>query len=114
MLKTAFFIVSLITICFLFTSCATILSGTHQPLKISPDRDSVYVNGKIQQNKDSIVKIRRKIFKKGKVQIKRNNGETVTYSRKFNEVSLFNFIIPPFWLIDFLTGSLVKFQIQNK
>ena len=114
MFKTISFLVSVITICLLFTSCATILSGTHQPLKISPDRDTVYVNGIAKENNDSIVKIRRKIFKKKRVQIKSKNGEKVTYTRKFNEVGLLNFIIPPFWLIDFLTGSLVKYENQNK
>ena len=104
----------LFSVCLLYSSCATIICGIHQPLKVSPNNDTVFVNGIVRQNQDSIVKIRRKVLKKKKVLIKSKNGDTTTYRRKFNEVSLLNFIIPPFWLIDLLTGSVVKYENQNK
>lgn len=98
---------------FLFPSCATVISGSRQPLKINPGTDTVYVNGVIQENKDSIVFVKRRLFKFNKIVIV-NETESITYDQKFNEVTVFNFIFIPFWVVDFCTGSMAKYTPQNK
>ena len=104
----------LIVIALLYPSCATILTGTNQQVKVNPSKEVLYVNGVAQESKDSLVKVRRKLFNKNKILVKSESNEAVKYKSKFNEVSLLNFIILPFWIVDFITGSMVKYDNQNK
>lgn len=104
----------LLVIVLLFPSCATILTGTNQQVKVNPSKEVVYVNEVAQESKDSLVKVRRKLFNKNRILVKSESDETVKYKSKFNEVSLLNFIILPFWIVDLITGSVVKYDNQNK
>lgn len=116
MFKLSTVYILILSIAILFSSCATVLTGTHQPIQVDTSKgESAYLNGAKIQGEDSIVKVKRSMFKKKKFEIVNDQDQvTKKYRKGFNEVSLLNFIVFPFWLVDIITGSVVKYKDKDQ
>ena len=80
----------------LFSSCATVISGAKQTIEVNPKKAN------------SIVKVRRGLFSPNTITVEKN-GDTKVLEKRFNEISTLNFILFPGWIVDLLTGAIVKY-----
>lgn len=98
---------------FLTTSCATIFTGTKDPLFFNSDPGgaTVYIDGLEVCTTPCTTNIKRSISEK-LVEFRMEGYETkvIALDRKFNIVSIINLIDPLGWAIDAATGSLMRYD----
>lgn len=95
------------------SGCATLISGSNQQIDVSTSGGSkpVYVNGVFQDSTPCRIKVKRSVTKEKVVTIGRSDSaKVVRLRKKYNRVSTINFIILPGWIIDLLTGAVVKYE----
>jgi hypothetical protein len=103
----------LIVSVFFISSCATILTGSHDKIYFytKPEGAEIYINGNKEGIAPSDISVKRSLFKK-EVVIKKENYEnrTILLEKQFNYVALLDiFGLWPFG-VDILTGSIYKYD----
>lgn len=91
---------------FVFSGCATVISGTHQYVEFKEEESqSVDSTNTIKE-----VRVKRAIVGPQYAVNPKDRNHRKKVKKTFNEVSLLNFIVIPFWLVDILTGAVVKYK----
>ncbi|MDB9835275.1 PEGA domain-containing protein [Flavobacteriaceae bacterium] len=102
-----------LTITFLMSSCATILTGTRDTIRFdsNPKGAIVYFDGLEVCKTPCSTSVKRSISEKF-AEIKLDGYETrvITLDRKFNAVSIINLTSILGWGIDAATGALMKYD----
>lgn len=102
-----------LTITFLMSSCATILTGTRDTIRFdsNPKGAIVYLYGLEVCKTPCSTSVKRSISEKF-AEIKLDGYETrvITLDRKFNAVSIINLTGILGWVIDAATGALMKYD----
>ena len=102
-----------LTITFLMSSCATILTGTRDTIRFdsNPKGAIVYLDGLEVCKTPCPTSVKRSISEKF-AEIKLDGYETrvITLDRKFNAVSIINLTGILGWGIDAATGALMKYD----
>ena len=102
-----------LTITFLMSSCATILTGTRDTIRFdsNPKGAIVYLDGLEVCKTPCSTSVKRSISEKF-AEIKLDGYETrvITLDRKFNAVSIINLTGILGWGIDAATGALMKYD----
>tara|TARA_B100000401_G_C52459790_1_gene555986 strand:- start:249 stop:605 length:357 start_codon:yes stop_codon:yes gene_type:complete len=102
-----------ILLCVLFSSCATILTGSKQDIyfESSPKGAKVLVNGFEQCKTPCTVPLKKKLVT-GNVQIVMDGYEstTVSLSKSFNPISILNLLGIIGWAVDAGTGAIKEFD----
>jgi hypothetical protein len=103
----------LIAFCFVFSSCATLFTGTKDRVsfKTTPAGAIIYINGVEQCTTPCSVNVKRKL-NDNDVEIKLDGYETriVTLDKEFNTVSILNLGNILAWGIDAVSGALMKYD----
>ena len=109
-MKNVFFV---LFVSLLFTSCATILTGTRDTISFSttPSGTTVYKDGVELCRTPCSVPMRRKLGESS-VEFKLENYQTrlIILDKSFNGISIINLFSLFGWGIDALTGSIVKYD----
>ena len=105
-----------LTITFLMSSCATILTGTRDTIRFdsNPKGAIVYLDGLEVCKAPCSTSVKRSISEKF-AEIKLDGYETrvITLDRKFNAVSIINLTGILGWVIDAATGALMKYDRKS-
>ena len=105
-----------LTITFLMSSCATILTGTRDTIRFdsNPKGAIVYLDGLEVCKTPCSTLVKRSISEKF-AEIKLDEYETrvITLDRKFNAVSIINLTGILGWGIDAATGALMKYDRKS-
>jgi hypothetical protein len=95
-------------------SCATIISGGRQQIEVSSTSErpeAVYVNGEFQDSTPCTIKVKRSLRKEKVLTVgESDTARVIRLDKKFNKVSTLNFVLIPGWIIDLLTGAVVKYR----
>ena len=98
----------------LITGCALIITGPRQSIAIHSDEPGtkVFVDGKLQDTAPCTIKVRRSQNAVPEISLEKKGFQTqqVYLKRKFNEISLLNFILPVNWAVDWATGAIWKYS----
>jgi hypothetical protein len=109
-------LIVIIVIALFSQSCATLLSGTHQKIKIEsiPSGALVQVNGFSKGVTPLKVKIK-KGFKSPEIVLKKEGYQDITFKPEhgFQALALLNLADPLGWAIDLATGSCIKYKPSN-
>lgn len=101
-----------LTIIALSTSCASIIDGTSQNIRLDSDPAGakVVINNYNAGKTPITLKANRDKDFVGRVKKKGYEDNSFIITRKFNKNSLWNTVILPFYLIDWMTGSIWEFE----
>ncbi len=109
------FILVIPTVIFL-SGCATIFSGTSDNVTIKsvPNGAKVEINGNPIGRTPITTPIKRSLTPP-QVQLKLEgyDSRSIALQNSFNSISLFNLFFLPAWLIDAVTGSMMKYDITT-
>ena len=101
---------------FFTTSCATIFTGTSDPVQINsnPQGAEVYSKGNIYHGKTpTTVNINRSLSESNITLKKAGYSDTtVEVPHRFNKISILNLASPIGWAIDLITGAAYKNEKQ--
>ena len=90
---------------FLFSGCATVISGSHQYVKFEEHKTA-----KEAVINEEEVRVKRQLIGPAYVTNPKDKGHKKKLKKQFNEVAFLNFVILPFWMVDFLTGAIIKYK----
>ena len=100
-----------------FTSCATILSGTSDEIRFDSDPEgaSIMLDGLKLGKTPATVTIKRPGFGNKEITLKLDGYEDRTFmlQKGFNTMAICNLASWPGWVIDILTGSVMKYSKTN-
>jgi len=100
-----------------FTSCATILSGTSDEIRFDSDPEgaSIMLDGLKLGKTPATVSIKRPGFGNKEITLKLDGYEDRTFmlQKEFNTMAICNLASWPGWVIDILTGSVMKYSKTN-
>ena len=100
-----------------FTSCATILSGTSDEIRFDSDPEgaSIMLDGLKLGKPPATVTIKRPGFGNKEITLKLDGYEDRTFmlQKEFNTMAICNLASWPGWVIDILTGSVMKYSKTN-
>ena len=100
-----------------FTSCATILSGTSDEIRFDSDPEgaSIMLDGLKLGKTPATVTIKRPGFGNKEITLKLDGYEDRTFmlQKEFNTMAICNLASWPGWVIDILTGSVMKYSKTN-
>jgi hypothetical protein len=104
----------IVTSALLFSSCAFVLTGTKQRMRIITTEPGVEVwhRNKFLDTTPCIVRIRRHFDLQPPLELRKRGYETQTIAlkRKFNELAALNFLLPINWLVDGFTESAIAYK----
>ena len=102
---------------FVFTSCATILSGTSDEIRFTSDPKGadIMLDGVKLGKTPASVTIKRPGFGNKEITLKLDGYEDRTFmlQKEFNTMALCNLAGWPGWVIDIITGSVMKYSKTN-
>ena len=102
---------------FIFTSCATILSGTSDEINFTSDPKGadIMLDGLKVGKTPATVSIKRPGFGNKEITIKLDGYEDRTFmlQKEFNTMVICNLASWPGWIIDVITGSIMKYSKTN-
>ena len=102
---------------FVFTSCATILSGTSDEITFNSDPGgaSIMLDGLKLGKTPATVSIKRPGFGNKEITLKLDGYEDRTFmlQKEFNTMAICNLAGWPGWVIDIITGSVMKYSKRN-
>ena len=102
---------------FIFTSCATILSGTSDEINFTSDPKGadIMLDGLKVGKTPATVSIKRPGFGNKEITIKLDGYEDRTFmlQKEFNTMAICNLASWPGWIIDVITGSVMKYSKTN-
>ena len=102
---------------FIFTSCATILSGTSDEIYFSSDPKGadIMIDGLKVGKTPATVSIKRPGLGNKEVTLKLDGYEDRTFmlQKEFNVMAICNLGGIPGWVIDILTGAVMKYSKKN-
>ena len=102
---------------FLFTSCATILSGTSDDITFNSDPSgaAIMLDGLKVGKTPATVSIKRPGFGNKEITLKLDGYEDRTFmlQKEFNTMAICNLAGWPGWVIDIITGSVMKYSKTN-
>ena len=102
---------------FVFTSCATILSGTSDEITFNSDPGgaSIMLDGLKLGKTPATVSIKRPGFGNKEITLKLDGYEDRTFmlQKEFNTMAICNLAGWPGWVIDIITGSVMKYSKTN-
>ena len=102
---------------FVFTSCATILSGTSDEITFNSDPGgaSIMLDGLKLGKTPATVSIKRPGFGNKEITLKLDGYEDRTFmlQKEFNTMAICNPGGIPGWVIDILTGAVMKYSKKN-
>jgi len=102
---------------FVFTSCATILSGTSDEIYFSSDPKGadIMIDGLKVGKTPATVSIKRPGLGNKEVTLKLDGYEDRTFmlQKEFNVMAICNLGGIPGWVIDILTGAVMKYSKKN-
>ena len=100
-----------------FTSCATILSGTSDEIRFDSDPEgaSIMLDGLKLGKTPATVTIKRPGFGNKEITLKLDGYEDRTFmlQKEFNTMAICNLASWPGWVIDVVTGSIMKYSKTN-
>ena len=100
-----------------FTSCATILSGTSDEIRFDSDPEgaSIMLDGLKLWKTPATVSIKRPGFGNKEITLKLDGYEDRTFmlQKEFNTMAICNLAGWPGWVIDIITGSVMKYSKTN-
>ena len=100
-----------------FTSCATILSGTSDEIRFDSDPEgaSIMLDGLKLGKTPATVSIKRPGFGNKEITLKLDGYEDRTFmlQKEFNTMAICNLAGWPGWVIDIITGSVMKYSKTN-
>lgn len=98
----------------LFSSCAYVLTGTKQRMRIVTTEPGaeVWHKNKLLDTTPCIVRIKRSYDVQEPIELRKNGYETqnVPLKLKFNELAALNFFLPVNWLVDGFSGAVARYQ----
>ena len=102
---------------FVFTSCATILSGTSDEIRFDSDPEgaSIMLDGLKLGKTPATVTIKRPGFGNKEITLKLDGYEDRTFmlQKGFNTMAICNLASWPGWVIDIVTGTIMKYSKTN-
>ena len=102
---------------FIFTSCATILSGTSDDITFNSDPSgaAIMLDGLKVGKTPATVSIKRPGFGNKEITLKLDGYEDRTFmlQKEFNTMAICNLGGIPGWVIDILTGAVMKYSKKN-
>ena len=102
---------------FVFTSCATILSGTSDEITFNSDPGGadIMLDGLKLGKTPATVSIKRPGFGNKEITLKLDGYEDRTFmlQKEFNTMAICNLAGWPGWVIDIITGSVMKYSKTN-
>ena len=102
---------------FIFTSCATILSGTSDEINFTSDPKGadIMLDGLKVGKTPATVSIKRPGFGNKEITIKLDGYEDRTFmlQKQFNTMTICNLANWAGWIIDIITGSIMKYSKTN-
>ena len=102
---------------FIFTSCATILSGTSDEITFNSDPGgaSIMLDGLKLGKTPATVSIKRPGFGNKEITLKLDGYEDRTFmlQKGFNTMAICNLASWPGWIIDVVTGTIMKYSKTN-
>ena len=102
---------------FIFTSCATILSGTSDDITFNSDPSgaAIMLDGLKVGKTPATVSIKRPGFGNKEITLKLDGYEDRTFmlQKEFNVMAICNLGGIPGWVIDILTGAVMKYSKKN-
>ena len=102
---------------FIFTSCATILSGTSDEINFTSDPKGadIMLDGLKVGKTPATVSIKRPGLGNKEVTLKLDGYEDRTFmlQKEFNTMAICNLAGWPGWVIDIITGSVMKYSKTN-
>ena len=102
---------------FIFTSCAIILSGTSDEINFTSDPRGadIMLDGLKVGKTPATVKIKRPGFGNKEITIKLDGYEDRTFmlQKEFNTMVICNLASWPGWIIDVVTGTIMKYSKTN-
>lgn len=111
-MKIKFFILT-ITVSFLMTSCATVFTGTEDPLRFDSDPQGamVYIDG-LKVCKTPCTALVKRNLSDEFAEIKLDGYETrvITLDKKFNAISIINLGFVVGWAVDAATGAIMEYD----
>ena len=100
-----------------FTSCATILSGTSDEIRFDSDPEgaSIMLDGLKLGKTPATVTIKRPGFGNKEITLKLDGYEDRTFmlQKGFNTMAICNLASWPGWIIDVVTGTIMKYSKTN-
>ena len=110
-------LIALATTSLMITSCATVLTGSNDEITFNstPAGAKILINGAEVGTTPAIVSVKRPGNKTTQVTLKMKGYEDRTFalSSTFNVMSCCNSANLLFWAIDFVTGSMFKYDKTN-
>ena len=102
---------------FVFTSCATILTGTSDDITFNSDPAgaAIMLDGLKVGKTPATVSIKRPGFGNKEITIKLDGYEDRTFmlQKEFNTMAICNLASWPGWVIDIVTGTIMKYSKTN-
>ena len=102
---------------FIFTSCATILSGTSDDITFNSDPSgaAIMLDGLKVGKTPATVSIKRPGFGNKEITLKLDGYEDRTFmlQKGFNTMAICNLASWPGWIIDVVTGTIMKYSKTN-
>ena len=102
---------------FIFTSCATILSGTSDDITFNSDPSgaAIMLDGLKVGKTPATVSIKRPGFGNKEITLKLDGYEDRTFmlQKGFNTMAICNLASWPGWVIDIVTGTIMKYSKTN-
>ena len=102
---------------FVFTSCATILSGTSDEITFNSDPGGadIMLDGLKLGKTPATVSIKRPGFGNKEITLKLDGYEDRTFmlQKEFNTMAICNLASWPGWVIDIVTGTIMKYSKTN-
>jgi len=102
---------------FVFTSCATILSGTSDEITFNSDPGGadIMLDGLKLGKTPATVSIKRPWFGNKEITLKLDGYEDRTFmlQKEFNTMAICNLASWPGWIIDVVTGTIMKYSKTN-
>ena len=110
-------LIMLVCTAFIFNGCATILTGTSDDISFAsnPSGADIMVNGLKVGKTPATIKIKRPGLGEKAITLKLDGHEERTFvlSKEFNTMAICNLGSIPGWLIDILTGSVMKYSTPH-
>ena len=102
---------------FIFTSCATILTGTSDDITFNsnPGGAAIMLDGFKLGKTPATVSIKRPGFGNKEITLKLDEYEDRTFmlQKEFNTMAICNLASWPGWVIDIVTGTIMKYSKTN-
>ena len=101
---------------FLFSSCATLFTGTKDTIRFNstPEGATVYIDGIEVCKTPCETKVKRSISdKEADIKLDGYKARIITLDKSFNVISILNFAGLFGWAVDAITGSVMKYDRKS-